>query len=172
MDFLRGWFLSMAGAAMLGVFAIAVTPHGAVRRVVQIAAALVTVITVLRPLTGVESFHIRGVEDFFSEKTEPVLKTSVEEILSSIIAGQTSAYIVSKAEASGLVVSVTAYCRMGEHYPEPWSVAIYSERPEHAKRVLKNLITEDLGIPLERQFYEERIVAPDTAEQELKGVEP
>jgi hypothetical protein len=61
---------------------------------------------------------------------------------------------------------------MGEHYPEPWSVAIYSERPEHAKRVLKNLITEDLGIPLERQFYEERIVAPDTAEQELKGVEP
>ena len=165
----------MAGAAMLGVFAIAVTPHGAVKRVVQIAAALVLVITVLRPLTGIESFP--AFEDLLPEREEA--ETSVEEILSSIIAGQTSAYIVSKAQASGLVVSVTAHCRMGAHYPEPWSVAIYSERPEHAKGVLKKLIAEDLGIPPERQTYEERTkaqftcaVALDMAEQELKGVEP
>jgi hypothetical protein len=165
MDFLREWFLGMAGAVMIGVFAMAVTPQGVSRKVVQIAAALVLVIAVLRPLSGVESFPQMRMEGGFPSETVVENTASVDEVLSSIIAGQTSAYIVSKAQALGLAVSVTAGCRMGEFYPEPWSVTIISQRPEHTRRALGKLIEEDLGIPLERQQYTE--LTPD-----LKGVVP
>jgi hypothetical protein len=158
MDFLRQWFLEMAAAAMLGVFAMAVTPPGAVKKAVRIAAALVLVITVLRPLAGVQSFP--DLQFDFPSVSAVAAEGEISEVLSSIIAGQTSAYIVSKAQALGLDVSVTARCRMGEFYPEPWSVTIYSERPEHARNALRKLIEEDLGIPIERQNYIGKEVEP------------
>ena len=154
MDFLRAWFLGVAGAAMAGVFALAVTPQGAVKKVTQIAAALLLVIAVLRPFVGLEGLTVPdewpvwGVED-------GLLNDSAAELLSSIIAGKTAAYIENKAQAVGLAVSVTARCRAGDPYPEPWSVTVRSERPEHAKSALAKLIEQALGIPPERQEYTE-----------------
>ena len=141
MDFLREWFLGMAGAAMVGVFALAVTPQGTVKRVVQMAAALVFILSVLHPLTGVSEFSSAGLQlESLPASAEIEIGNSTTELLSLFIAEQTSAYIVSKAQALGLDVSVTAYCRLGEFYPEPWSVTILHERPEHARSALRKLI--------------------------------
>ena len=164
MDFLRAWFLGVAGAAMAGVFALAVTPPGAVKKVTQIAAALLLITAVLRPFAGSDSLPVW--EDFPTLNADPAIGRtapgsapgggSSSEILSSIIAEKTAAYIVNKAQAVGLVVSVTARCRDGGLYPEPWAVTVCSERPEHAKSALGGMIGQDLGIPPERQTYIER----------------
>jgi hypothetical protein len=150
MELLRSWFLGVTGAAMVGVFALAVTPRGAVRNVTQIAAALLLVIAVLRPLVGWNGIPELWPDGLAVPAGGP---NAAEEILSSIIADKTAAYIVNKAQAVGLVVSVTARCRMGDGYPEPWAVTIRSERPEHAKSALGRMIETDLGIPPERQTY-------------------
>ncbi|MDR0324471.1 MAG: hypothetical protein LBI19_00060 [Oscillospiraceae bacterium] len=160
MDFLRTWFLGVAGAAMVGVFALAVTPPGAVRKVTQIAAALLLATAVLRPFIGLtvpQSLPFTGVR-------EAALEEPPAEILSSIIAGKTAAYIVTKAQAVGLAVSVTARCRVGEIVPEPWAVTVYTDRPEHAKNALGAMIASDLGIPPERQTYLNARYTPDEKE--------
>jgi hypothetical protein len=154
MDFLRAWFLGVAGAAMVGVFALAVTPKGAVKKVVQIASALLLVIAVLRPLTGWSGTPLPDLDSLLRQDgITAAMSESYNEMLSAIIAEKTTAYIVTKAQALGLVVSVSAQCRMGEHYPEPWSVTVRSDRPEHAKSALGTLIEQDLGIPSGRQSY-------------------
>jgi stage III sporulation protein AF len=154
MDFLRTWFLEVAGTAIVGVFALAVTPPGTVKKIVRAASALLLMIAVLRPLTGWSGSHPADIGAWRAEPgvTAP-FSESRDELLSAIIAERTAAYIVNKAQALGLVITVSAQCRMGEHYPEPWAVTILSERPEHAKSALGGLIGQDLGIPAERQFY-------------------
>ena len=152
MDFLRTWFLGVAGAAMIGVFALAVTPPGAVKKVTQIAAALLLVIAALRPFLGLEVLTVLGELPAWGMEYGS-LADSAGELLSSIIEGKTAAYIETKAQAVGLAVSVTARCRAGEPYPEPWAVTVRSDRPEHAKSALAKLIEQDLGVPPERQTY-------------------
>jgi stage III sporulation protein AF len=154
MDFLRTWFLGTAGAAVVGVFAIAVTPPGAVKKVVQIASALLLMIAVLRPLAGWSGDPRIDTDSWLSNSGAAAAVTeSHNDLLSAIIAEKTAAYIVNKAQALGLVITASAQCRMGEHYPEPWSVTIRSDRPEHAKSALGKIIDQDLGIPPERQSY-------------------
>ncbi|MCL1806997.1 MAG: hypothetical protein FWG31_04775 [Oscillospiraceae bacterium] len=153
MDFLRFWFFGVAGAAAVGVFALAVTPQGSTKKVVQIASALVLCIAVLRPFTG-----FNGLPEFDTDGFLPAMQTDFSEasdkMLSSLIADRTAAYIVNKAQALGLAVSVSVTCRTGDHhYPEPWSVTVRHERPEHAKSALGKLISQDLDIPPERQSY-------------------
>jgi hypothetical protein len=154
MGLLREWFLGVAGAAMIGVFALAVTPPGAVKKVVQIASALLLIIAVLRPLSGWNGTPLQGIgASLPTDGFAAAISESRDELLSAIIAEKTAAYIVTKAQALGLVITVSAQCRMGEIYPEPWTVTVRSERPEHAKSALSRLIEQDLGIPADRQFY-------------------
>ncbi|MCL2003813.1 MAG: stage III sporulation protein AF [Oscillospiraceae bacterium] len=154
MDFLRGWILGMAGAATVGVFALAVTPDGAVKRVVRMAASLLLVIAVLRPLAGWDGSALPDLGAWAGESgVAAAAGESLDELLSVIIAEKTAAYIVTKAQALGLTVGVSARCRRGEHTPVPWAVTVTSDRPEHARSALGAMIAKDLGIPAERQTY-------------------
>jgi hypothetical protein len=154
MEFFREWFLSVAGTAIIGVLALAVTPPGAVKKTVQLASALLLIITVLRPLTGWSGDLAPISELWRAETAAAALSAEVRhDLLSAIIEEKTAAYIVTKAQALGLVVIVSAQSRMGGDYPEPWSVSVYSDRPEHAKSALGKMIVQDLGIPAERQHY-------------------
>jgi hypothetical protein len=154
MEFIKDWFLGVAGAAMIGVFALAITPQSVSRKGVQIASALLLIIAVLRPFTGWSGTPLPDMEALTGESgAAAVVRETRDEILSAIIEEKTSAYIVTKAQALGLVVSVSAQSRMGEFYPEPWAVTIRSDRPEHARGALSGLIELDLQIPLSRQRY-------------------
>lgn len=154
MDFFREWLLGIAGAAVIGTVALAVTPSGAIKKVVQLGAALLLIVSVLRPLIGWQ-----GVTDLENSLNESVTAAGIEktgqELLSGLIADRTAAYIVNEAQAVGLAVVVSVECRMGESYPEPWSAEIRCGRPEHAKSALGRLISGELGIPPERQRYTE-----------------
>lgn len=152
MDFLRQWVLGVAGAAMIGAATLAVTPQGTVKKVLRVGAALLLVVSVLRPLAG---WNLT-LPEWTGIDTEETEKTG-QELLTGIIAEKTAAYIESEAQAVGLVVSVTAECRMGKVYPEPWSVTIVCDRYEHAMNTLSDRIEKDLGIPKERQTYKEAV---------------
>ncbi|MDR1693183.1 MAG: stage III sporulation protein AF [Oscillospiraceae bacterium] len=149
MDFLRQWILGIAGAAVVGTVALAVTPSGSVKKAVRLASALLLIGAVLRPLTGWKTLDF---EDFFIETVaaEGVEKPG-QELLSGLIADRTSAYIVNKAQAVGLAIEVSVVIRENA----PWSAEIVCGRPEHAKSALSQTLTGDLGIPPERQRYTE-----------------
>ncbi|MDR0293067.1 MAG: hypothetical protein LBH95_02810 [Oscillospiraceae bacterium] len=158
MDFLRAWFLGVAGAAMAGVFALTLAPPGAAQKTVRIAAALLLAAAVLRPLAGWAALPAPDAEYGTFWAAPAGTAPAGEELLASIIEEKTAAYIVNKAQAVGLTVSVTARCRTGEGYPEPWAVTVRSERPEHAKSALSAMIESDLGIPPGRQTYAQSAV--------------
>jgi hypothetical protein len=152
MEFFREWLLGIAGAAVIGAVALAITPAGAVKKVVRLGTALLLIVAVLRPLTGWRL----DIDDIFDQSvTAAGIEKTGQELLSGLIADRTAAYIVNEAQAVGLAVIVSVECRLGENYPEPWSADIRCDRPEHAKSALAGMISGDLGIPPERQRYTE-----------------
>jgi len=145
------WITGIAGAAMLGVLALAVTPKGPVQKVLRVGIALLLSMAVLRPLVGVQGgFSLETALEGYRDET---LQKPGQDFLSGIIAEQARAYIESKANAAGLSVSVKVECRAGELYPEPYRVTVRAGRPEHARSALVKIIEDDLGIPRERQRY-------------------
>jgi hypothetical protein len=154
MEFLREWFFGVAGAAVAGAFALAITPQGASQRAVRIAAALALCVAVLRPFTGALTLPDLTAGLPRSEEGQPGQGISYD-VLSSIIAEKTAAYIVSKAQALGLDVTAAVRCKQVDEWPVPWAVTISHPRPEHAKSALSKMIEQDLGIPPERQTYKE-----------------
>ncbi len=154
MNFFREWLLGIAGAAVVGAIALAITPSGAVKKVVQLGAALLLIVAVLRPLTGWQG-NIDFEDILDGSVSAAGIENTGQELLSGLIADRTAAYIVNEAQAVGLAVVVSVECRIGESYPEPWSAEIRCDRPEHAKSALSRLVSGELGIPAERQRYME-----------------
>lgn len=151
MDFLRSWITGIAGAAMLGVLALAVTPEGTLRKILRVGTALLLSIAVLRPLIGFSGEF--SLETALQDYRDESVQKPGQDLMESIIAEQARAYIESKAEDSGLSVSVLVECRTTDTYPEPYLVTIRSPRPEHARNVLSEIIERDFGLPIERQKY-------------------
>ena len=151
MDFLRTWITGIAGAGIVGAMALAVTPRGAIQKILRMGTALLLAIAVLRPLIGFSGNF--SLETAFEGYQDGSAVNPGQDLLSGIIAEQARAYIESKAEAAGLPVSVTVVCRTGDVYPEPYEVTVRAGRPEHARSALSKMIEQDFGVPLERQRY-------------------
>ena len=151
MEFIRQWIFGIAGAGIIGTVALAVAPEGSVKKILKVVVALVLIISVLRPFIGWDPAF--GLEDWGGEISREGIEKTGMGLMEVIIAERTSAYIVNKAQAIGLDVSVIVECRIEEHYPIPWRITIGHPRPEHAKNALSNLIYRDIGVPPERQIY-------------------
>jgi len=148
MEAIRQWIFGIAACSVTGTIALAVTPAGPVKRVLRVGISLLLAIAVLKPFTGWNGEII-----WEAGWNEIDLQGAGQDILCTIIEERTAAYIISEAQAIGLVVSVTVECRQGEYYPEPWIVTLRSRTPEHAMNALSGMIERDIGVPPERQKY-------------------
>ncbi len=74
----------------------------------------------------------------------------------ALITEQTCAYILDKAAALGAEVQAeVTLAALSEHYAYPWAVTITGRWTQAQRRALSDYIAQTLGIPPERQTWEE-----------------
>ncbi len=154
MSLIRAWLLQVAAAALVVAVAQALTPEGAIKKIVRLAGGMVLLLAVVRPVLGLEGGSLPALT-FPAEAAETV--SGGEEVLKTLIAQEAGAYIVDKGSSLGCLITgveVTA-AEDGSGWPVPWSVRLTGTWTEEQKRALTREVETGLGIPPDRQSYRE-----------------
>ena len=158
---LRGWIIGIAGAAMVTAVAMTVTPEGKVKKIVALICGLMTVIALIKPITGFDytSFskyltQYRNDAETFSVEVE----SENENLTRRIIEDRCQAYILDKGKSLGitdLAVTVTAqWSEDGYWYPSGASLVTNADRETRDK--LSQSIEAELGISPEELIWSMR----------------
>ena len=129
MELLRQWLVGVTCAAMIIALADSLTPSGTVRKVGKLVGGLVLLLAVLQPvLTFDYSAMAIAATDYqaaFGAYDLELEETNLD-LMKTIIAERTGAYILDKAEALGVPCErVTVTCTVGEDgVPYPSAVSI------------------------------------------------
>ena len=151
-EWIRGWLITVVGAALLVSGAESLLPAGTLRRTVSLIGGLILMLTMLRPLLGVDLSGLELDTEPYAREIEQQLKTLEEEQdekLAKRIREQTEAYILEQASSLGLACKVEVTLREKDGVPHPYEVNLectYS-------RALAEVIAQDLDIPEERQVW-------------------
>jgi stage III sporulation protein AF len=126
---------------------------------VATAVVVVLLLAVIRPLVGLDyqSLSLALAENRFQWDESAAEKGSAlgSDLMKSIIAEQTGAYILDKANALGVKCAVEVECKIGEeNLPYPISVRIKGTLTDSQRDTLRREIEADFAIPAEMQLYE------------------
>jgi len=156
----KNWLLGIICAALLAALAEGLTPDGTTRKICRMTCGLVVLLAVVQPVIQVDPAAIG--QAFLDNRAawngaSLDLEQTNGQLMETIIARQTGAYILDKATALGipgpLTVTVSAQTREGEEYPIPVSVEIRGELTREQQAALTRQITADLALPSEQQVY-------------------
>lgn len=158
MELLRRWLVGVTCAAMIIALADSLTPSGTVRKVGKLVGGLVLLLAVLQPvLTFDYSAMAIAATDYqaaFGAYDLELEETNLD-LMKTIIAERTGAYILDKAEAFGAhLMRVTVTCQVGRRYALSCSGGHHRHIVEAQRRTLTRQIEADLAIPADRQTYE------------------
>ena len=146
-------------AAALALSLISAIPlRRSVRRIVNTACGAVLLLALLGPvlkLKGVDPKaylkRLQPDESFIDEAMEDS-RTQTQ----ALITERTSAYILDKAAALGADVQAeVTLAALSDHYQYPCAVRLTGRWSEAQRRALSDYISQTLGIPPERQTWEE-----------------
>jgi len=148
---LKEWILSVSAAAFIGGVAAALAPEGKSRKMVSFISGFMTIAVMLAPVKQVEFTDFSAyIEQFQIESDAYTQDYSAEndKLIKEVIEEKTAAYILDK---TGIIAEVRAV-KTDESYPVPWEVKLYSAYEESVSLLIEN----DLGIPRERQNWEDK----------------
>ena len=155
---LRAWLLSLICAAVLCALARALMPPGAVKRVGGLVCSLVLLAAVLSPAVELSP---QAAQAWLAQLTdgqaqrEAELHQQLEDGIKPIIEQEFAAYIVDKAAEWGLAVTARVECAASEGgLYLPHRTWVSGPLPQEARARLTGLIQSDLGVPEERQAYD------------------
>lgn len=148
MDALRTWLYGVFCAALLLTLTQGLLPKGKLRSLASLAGGLILLLALLRP-QGVGKDWNWDASAFQAEVAERQKELSAERQaqLAAIIAEETEAYIWENGED---LKSVKVEVREVDGVLLPWSAELGCPYGE----ALSRMLSEDLGIPMERQYYE------------------
>ena len=156
----RQWLLGVTCTALVLAIADSLAPEGNVKKVCRLAGGLALLIAVVSPVLRVDSESLsRAVSEY--RASIQVYEQELEEknvlLYQSIIEETAAAYIVDKAEELGISCQAEVTFAYDEDgVPYPWEVTARGVWMEDQRSRLSGLIESDLGIPGQRQYYEER----------------
>ena len=159
MEIIRSWLVGSTCAAMVVALAEGLMPQGAVRRIGRLTGGLVLLLAVTKPLIGLDpsalSLELTGEAEAWSGESTALEQTN-DDLLKTIIAQRTGAYILDKAAALGATCQVVVTVGPTEEggYPVPQAVTVSGDLTGQQCQLLTQTIAADLGIPPERQHYE------------------
>lgn len=160
MDWMRQWLLGVTCTALVLALAESLSPAGNVKKVCRLAGGLALVLAVVSPILSLDEgamsralseygFHVQRYEEALSEQNDLLYKTIIEE--------NTAAYIVDKAEELGISCQTEVTFAYDEDgMPYPWEVTARGTWTQEQRQALAHMLEEDLGVPPQRQTYEER----------------
>ena len=153
MSAITAWIRALAGAAVFCAIALALCPEGRPKRVLRAACGVV-----MAAALGLDMQALPEAVARYGEAARSVAGEAGQEadrLNRTIIERECAAYILDKADALGLAVSSAAVtARWSEEgFWYPWeSRAACSESD---RETLSAVIEAELGIPAERQSWEE-----------------
>ena len=174
MDFLAGLLLFFKGGGVVSAFKSYLLSVTAASFVLEIVAALlpgmqskkpglligtlIMILVVLSPLVRLSPEQIaRSIAELRLETEE--LRTGIEletkELQGSIIKEQTEAYVLDKAKAMEVDITIEITLRENQGVPYPYCICLTGSVTEKQQQILGQIIETDLGIPLQRQTWKE-----------------
>lgn len=151
---LRTWLMSVLVVSLLCALAEAMMPEGAVRRVGKLVCGLALLCGVLwpivqaGPLVGPDWSEAWALE---LEREQSRLEERLGSDMKQIIEENCDAYIQDKAAQRHRSWKVHVVCREEGGLYVPDRAEVYGNLSTEESRELARLLTEDLGIPPERQ---------------------
>ena len=155
---LGDWIRALVGAAVFCTIALALCPKGRARRVLNMACACVMALALLSPIAGLDMTSLSKAIGRYSDAAREITdsaEASAEEYEQTVIARECEAYISDRAASLGVELQeVRVNARWSEEgFWYPWeSRAACSESD---RETLSAVIEAELGIPAERQSWEE-----------------
>ena len=147
--------ISVTAAAMICAVVMSFLRDGQAGQLLKLICAVVLTMAVLRPLARVDvgNFEMPDLPDGGSGREAA---RSGEEMArqtrARLIKEQTEAYILEKADDLGMTLQVEV--EMGQWEPPvPIAVRLTGEAPDYLRRLLSQIIRQELGIEKEDQEW-------------------
>ena len=154
MSVLTEWLRALVGSAVFCALALALCPEGRPKRVLRAACGVVMAAALLSPVVELDMQALPEAIARYGEAARAVAD-GADRLNRTIIERECAAYILDKADALGLSASeasVTArWSEEGFWYP--WECRVSCA--EGGRAALSRAIEAELGIPPERQSWEE-----------------
>ncbi len=155
MTFFRDWLLGIVAAALAVALAQALTPEGAVKKASRLAGGLVLLLAVVKPLTAFAPEDLPALGRDLAPAAEAAEQAG-DETMKILIAQKTGAYIVDKGSALGFPCTAeVTVAEDGSGWAVPWSAQLTGRWTAEGRNALSRMLAEDLGIPAERQTFQE-----------------
>ncbi len=160
MEAVRQWLLSVTAAALVLALVEALAPEGGAKRVCRLAGGLALVLAAAGPVAGLLDGGAAGqaVQSWREEagRYERELEEGRDLFYLTIIEEETAAYIVDKTKEFGLDCEAeVTYGYDEDGVPCPWEVTARGAWTQEQRERLERLLEEELGVPAQRQHYEE-----------------
>lgn len=157
----RQWLLGVACTALILAVADSLAPEGGVKRVCRLAGGLALLLAAVSPLLRLEVGALNEALERYRAQVQSYEETLEEQnnlFYQTIIEESAAAYIVDKAEEMGISCQAEVTFSYDEDgVPCPWEVTARGDWTDEARETLERLLENDLGVPAQRQHYEERL---------------
>ena len=160
MGFVRSWLLGVTAAALVLALAEALAPEGSVKKVCRLAGGMALLLAAAGPvLEALDGNLLAGAVEGWrdrSQRYERELEENNERLYLAIIEEETAAYVMDKARELGFECAAEVTYGYDENgVPCPWEVAARGQWAPEQRARLERLLEEELGVPAQRQYYEE-----------------
>ncbi len=160
MGLVRQWLLGVTAAALVLALADVLAPEGSAKKVCRLAGGLVLLLAAVGPAAGLLDAAplTQAVEGWRGEaqRYEQELEEQNNALYLAIIEEETAAYVMDKARELGFECAVeVTYGYDEDGVPCPWEIAARGVWTEGQRSRLEQLLEEELGVPAQRQFYDE-----------------
>lgn len=157
----RQWLLGVACTALILAVADSLAPDGSVKRVCRLAGGLALLLAAVSPLLRLEVGALNEALERYRAQVQSYEETLEEQnnlFYQTIIEESAAAYIVDKAKELGIFCQAEVTFSYDEDgVPCPWEVTARGDWTDEARETLERLLENDLGVPAQRQHYEERL---------------
>lgn len=156
-EWLFSWIRSLVAASLLSALALQLTPEGGAKRVTRFTCGILLACTLLSPVlrTDEASFSL-ALDDYrrtVAELTDD-LEEQEKQLLRTYIEQKTAAYILDEARSIGMPEpSVSVKVKWGDDSWVPCEVAIRGEITAEQRYRMSAYLAAELGIPAERQHW-------------------
>lgn len=153
---MRKYLLSVVAAAFLVSLVEALPQKRSTHRILALCGGIFLLLTVVRPMLSLTREDVSRY--FSSEQADTsVIDEAVEnrqKESARLITQRTQEYILDKAAALGFTVEAQVELRLlTEEYQYPYSVTLRGQWTPAQKSELEKYISQTLGIPEERQIW-------------------
>lgn len=148
---MRQYFLSVIAAALIcGILGSFLKKN----KILNLLCGLLLVITIIRPLLSMELPELPELGiSFDAGDAVSEGKRIARDTIEGIITADTEAYILDKAEALGVTLTVEVMTEIYDGCPVPVAVTLSGEISPEDRQALSQIIEDDLSISKENQIW-------------------